>query len=395
MSGRNGLKVLHVGKYYPPVRGGMEKVLELLCETEGKSVDTRALVVNNRPITVHENIRGVPVTRVASFGVVRSVSISPTFPFWLRHYRSDVVVIHEPNTLGLFCHFLTRPSGRLVVWFHSEVVRQRWLYMLHRPFLRRALRRADRVVVSSPKLVDHARELQEFRPKCAVIPFGIDAQRLALTPAIAHRVNRLRKQLCSPIVLFVGRMIEYKGVDILLHALRGLKATAVLVGTGPLLSFLKNLATELGIQEQVVFCGEVEENEVVALYNACDVFVLPSVSRNEAFGIVQLEAMACGKPVVSTNLPSGVPWVNRHGETGLVIPPGDVEALREALARLLADPELRNEMGKRGQERVAAEFTPERMASRTMALYREILTERGGVPMSLDQPASREKVRIS
>ncbi len=389
------MRVLHVGKFYPPVRGGMETVLQLLCEREQESLESRVLVANTRPVTVQEECRGVRVVRVASFGIVRSVAICPTFPMWLGRFPSDVIVIHEPNTLGLICHFLARPSGRLVVWLHSEVIRQRWLYMLHRPFLRRALGRADRVIVATQPLLDHARELQDLKSKCALIPYGIDTRRLTCTPAVARRAESLRSRYGVPVILFVGRRVGYKGLDILLQALSGLDATAVLVGTGPRLPFLKNLAAELGIRQRAVFPGEVDDDEIVALYHACDLFVLPSVSRNEAFGVVQLEAMACGKPVVSTDLPSGVPWVNRHGETGLVVPPGDAEALRGALARLLADPELRNEMGKRGQERIAAEFTPDRMASRTMALYREILSERGGVPMSLDQPASREKVRIS
>ncbi len=386
--------VLHVGKFYPPARGGMETVLELLCSEERKSVDCRALVANTHPATLHERVNGVPVTRAASLGVVRSVAICPTFPFWLKRHRSDVIVIHEPNTLGLLCHFLVRPPGRLLVWFHSEVVRQRWLYMLHRPFLRRALKRADRIVVSSPKLAEHARELQDFRSKCVVIPFGIDAERFACTPTVARRVAALRSQLHPPIVLFVGRLIGYKGLDILLRALCGLKVTAMLVGTGPLLNSLKHLADDLAIQGRTIFAGEVGEEKIVALYHACDVFVLPSVSRNEAFGMVQLEAMACGKPVVSTDLPSGVPWVNRDGDTGLVVPPGGVGALRQALARLVADPELRCQMGRRGQERVAAEFTPQRMARQTTALYREIDSDQH-VLASPAYPPAGERARSS
>ncbi len=369
------MRVLHVGKFYPPVRGGMETVLQLLCEGERKSVDSRVLVANTRPVTVREEFRGVPVTRVASFGLVRSVAVCPTFPLWLGHFPSDVIVIHEPNTLGLVSHFLSRPAGRLVIWFHSEVVRQRWLYRLHHPFLRRALRRADKVIVSSPKLVEHAEELQDFRGKCVVIPFGIDAERFACTATVAHRVEKLRSQFRTPLLLFVGRMIGYKGVEILLRALCGLKATAVLVGTGPLLQCLKNLANNLGIEEKVVFAGEVDNEEIVALYHACDVFVLPSVGRNEAFGVVQLEAMACGKPVVSTNLPTGVPWVNRNGETGFVVPPGDAGALRDALSTLLSDPTLREVLGKQAQVRVHKEFTRARMVERTVGLYEEILAE--------------------
>jgi rhamnosyl/mannosyltransferase len=159
----------------------------------------------------------------------------------------------------------------------------------------------------------------------------------------------------------------------------------------------EQLAANLGLSDRVDFRGEVDQPTLTALYHACDVLVLPSVTRAEAFGMVQLEAMACGKPVISTLLPSGVPWVNRHGETGLVVEPGDDLALRSALQTLLSDPVLRNEMGERGRARVLSEFTIERMVGQTTALYRSIveqsalggdavMAETSGVPAAAGPP---------
>jgi rhamnosyl/mannosyltransferase len=370
------MKVLHVGKFYPPASGGMEKVVQTLCEGERPGVDSQVLVANSGPVTIRESVRGVPVTRAASLCRIGSVGICPSFPVWMRRLEADVMVIHEPNPLALVAHTIARPSARVVVWFHSEVVRPRWKYrLLYRPFLRRMLRLADRIVVASPRLAECADELSDFRHKCVSIPFGIDPEVIALSDGVREEAARIRARLGAPLLLFVGRMVPYKGLDVLLRAMDGIDARAVLVGEGPLKAEWQQLAHDLGLGERVQFPGEVSNQELVALYHACDLFVLPSITRAEAFGIVQLEAMACGKPVVSTLLPSGVPWVNRDGETGVVVPPGDVPALRTAVRSLLSDRALRLSMGENGRRRVAAEFTIPRMISQTTALYHDVMRQ--------------------
>jgi rhamnosyl/mannosyltransferase len=219
-------------------------------------------------------------------------------------------------------------------------------------------------VVSSPALAENAAALHPYRSKCVVIPFGFDPARF--TPSDPATPG-------FPTVLFVGRLVEYKGVDVLLRALAGVEhARAVLVGDGPRRAALEELTADLGLAERVAFAGEVSDERMAELYAACDLFVLPSVTRAEAFGVVQLEAMAAGKAVVSTAVPTGVPWVNQHERTGLIVPPGDVPALRAAIQRLLADPALRERMGREGRARVARDFTPARMIDQMLALYREV-----------------------
>jgi glycosyltransferase involved in cell wall biosynthesis len=366
------MRVVHLGKFYPPYRGGMETMLQLLCEGERQHIDSCALVANNQPVTVHESVSGVPVTRVASFGSFRSVQICPTFPLHVLRETADIFVIHDPNPLAVLSYWLIRPKGRLVVWYHSDVIHQRILFELYRPFLYHILRKAQRIVVSSPKLAEHARSLQKFQSKVTIIPFGIDLEPMKPTSQIREATEAVQSRYRTPIILFVGRLVRYKGVEFLLQALAEMKATALVVGLGPCLSDLKGRAVELGIEDRTFFLGEVSQFELIVLYYACDIFVLPSVSQNEAFGFVQLEAMACGKPVVSTDLPSGVPWVNRHGETGFVVPPHDVPALRTALERLIHNPELCRRMGARGYKRVVAEFSKERMVERSLDLYSKL-----------------------
>ncbi len=376
----SAVRVLHVGKFYPPSRGGMEKVVQVLCEAERTfvrdRVDSQVLVANDGPrgrSTIRETVQGVPITRSAVWKRVGSVAVSPAFPWWMRRLQHDVMVVHEPNPVGIVAHALARPSSRLIVWIHAEVVRPQWRYnAFYRPFLRRLLARADHIVVASPPMADLVAELRDFKHKLLVIPYAIDPDQHALTPDICERARAIRAGGRQPLVLFVGRLVPYKGVDVLLRALPDVKARAILVGDGPMKAEWQRLAADLGLtgaEGRVEFAGEVDTDTLAALYQACDVFVLPSVTRAEAFGMVQVEAMACRKPVISTALPSGVPWVNQHGETGLVVPPGDVMALKNALNTLVSDPDLRARMGERGRARVEREFSTERMAGQAATMY--------------------------
>jgi len=372
--------VLHIGKFYPPVSGGMERVLASLCRSTAGEIDSRVLVFNTSRETVRENVGGVPVTRVGTLGAAGSVPVAPTFPLEILRAAADLIVLHEPNPWAMLSLALAPTRAPLAIWFHSEVVRPRLQYALfYHPLARIVYTRAKRIVVSSPRLAEQAEALQPYRDRVAVIPFGIDASEWEATPAIAARAHAIRGASGPrPLVLFAGRMVSYKGVDVLLRALVGADVSAVLVGDGPLRGEWTTLSRELGIADRVEFAGAVPHAELAALYHACDMFVLPSVTRAEAFGYVQLEAMACGKPVVSTRVPSGVAWVNRDGETGLTVPPGDRVALREAIQRLAADPALRQRLGQAGRARVSTDFSAERMGRDTAALYRAILREATG-----------------
>ena len=369
------MRVSHLGKFYPPVPGGMERVLQSLAEGErGRGVDSRALVVNTAGQTVHESVNGVPVTRAASMLRVGSVWFAPALMPLLARVETDILVLHEPNPMALLAYCLTRPRHRLVIWYHSEVLRPRWRYRLfYEPFLNVPLRRAQRIVVSSPALVEHAEALRPHASRCEIIPFGLDVVSAAGT--IHRSVSAVRSRWSGPVALFVGRLVPYKGAEVLLRALERVEMAAVIVGDGPLRGELEQLSRALSLESRVFFLGPVEDDVVAAWYEACDVFVLPSVTRAEAFGLVQLEAMARAKPVISTRLATGVPWVNVDGVTGVVVSPGDSGELADALQRLASDPELRARMGRAARDRFEQEFTRERMVERTISMYQRVMTE--------------------
>jgi len=355
-------RVLHVGKFYPPVSGGMERVVETLCRASDGLVESRVLAMNAGVATVNETRAGVQVTRVGTIGSVGSVTISPAFPLALGRAEADLIIFHEPNPWALLSYAIAHPRARLVIWYHSDVVRHPLQYALfYAPVARPAYRRAERFIVSSPPLAEHADALRPYGDRVTVVPFGIDPSQW--TPGRAS---------AQPFVLFAGRHVAYKGVDVLLRAVAGTATHAVIAGDGPKRTEWETLAHSLGISSQVRFTGDVSDAELRELMETCAVLVLPSVTRAEAFGYVQLEAMACAKPVVSTDVPSGVSWVNQHERTGLVVKAGDVDALRAALERLMRDDTLRLRYGTTGRCRVEQEFTLVRLRERLAALYREL-----------------------
>jgi rhamnosyl/mannosyltransferase len=265
----------------------------------------------------------------------------------------------------------------LILSYHSDVVRQAGLMRLYRPLLERLLRRASRIVVATPNHLEYSPWLGPYRRKCEVIPFGIDHSRLKLTVEGQRRVAELRNSAGGlPILLNIGRLVEYKGQRFLIEAAQELRAAVWIVGVGPLDKMLRALACQLGVANRVRFWGAVGDDQLPALLTACDVFVLPSITPNEAFGLVQVEAMACGKPVISCSLRSGVPWVNQAGQTGLIVPPADAKALASACRQLLQDEGLRARLGQTGRQRAEREFDETVMVKRYWQCFERVLGDK-------------------
>ena len=372
------LSVTHVGKFYPPVPGGMERVVQSLCEVTKGRLDSRVLAFNTGSRTVAEVVDDVPVTRVGIWGSAGSVQLAPAFPGHLRHVHSDVMIFHEPNPWALLSYAAVRPRLPLAVWFHSDVIRPRLQYELfYAPLARPVYRDAARFIVSSPVLAERAAALQPYRDRVTVIPFGIDVDRWTPKAGVCRRAEEIRHEVGRPLVAFAGRHVPYKGVPVLIEAAAPLDVVVAVLGDGPMRAEWMALAAKHAVRgspARFLFPGEVDDQEMHAYLLASDMFVLPSVTAQEAFGFVQLEAMACGKPVISTALPTGVPWVN---ETGIVVPPQDVEALRAAIARLAGDAALAARLGAAGQARARDEFAMSSMADRLVAVCHDLASESG------------------
>ena len=364
------VRVAHVGKFYPPVAGGIERVVESLCAVTNGRLDNRVLAFSTGRRTIREAIDGVPVTRVATWGSAGSVPIAPAFPAHLASVDADVMILHEPNPWALLSYAAVRPRLPLAIWLHSDVVRPALQYQLfYAPIARPAYRAAARFLVASPALAEHAAALQAFRDRVTVIPLRHRRGSLAPERRGAPARGRNLPHGRSPDRVVCGPARSYKGVPVLIEAAAPLDVEVVIAGDGPMRESWSARARSRAGAARFSFPGEVDDLELRALFVASRMFVLPSVTRAEAFGYVQLEAMACGTPVISTSVPTGVPWVN---ETGLVVPPNDVEALRHAIERLVADPELASRLGALGEARARGEFSMRAMGDRFVAVCREL-----------------------
>jgi rhamnosyl/mannosyltransferase len=366
------MRVTHVYRdSYPPLHGGIEQHIHTLVHQLKRAASPTVLVSGTARARVVEN--GVPIESVGAWGRVQGAPISPALPARMRRCGADVFHFHMPNPTGEFSFLLSRSRTPAVATYHTDIVRQARAFRLYRPFFHAFMRRLDRIIVATPYHIASSPVLPDYRAKCRIIPFGIDVARFQPTAAVCGRAAALRERYGPRLVLFVGKLRYYKGLDYLLQAMPQVEGRLLLLGRGEEEARLRALAAELRLDDRVVWLPHCENEEFLATLHACDVFVLPSSNRMEMFGIAQLEAHACGKPVVSTALGTGVEYVNLHERTGLVVPPRDPDALAAALNRLLADPEYRTSLGENARARVHAEFTQEQMARRTLEIYREVL----------------------
>jgi len=382
------MRILHLAKFYPPDPGGIEHVVAALAE--GAAARGHEVRVVCAAGSSWEGIRGtgkpqrrrkgVEVVRLPTHGVLWSQPIAPGYLSAAR-WPADVVYVHHPHPLADQAILFARKRPTLV-FHHSDVLRQKMILPIYRPLCRSVVRRAVATIVATKANLSYAGDLGEKgREKARVIPFGTDAAVYVPCKGIPRPAVFPPVEL-GPVALFVGRLVPYKGLDILLHALVGTDLNVVIVGDGPLRIPLRRLADDLGVFNRVRFVGAVGGRSLPEFYQAADYFVFPSVSTAEMFGISMLEAMACACPPISTDLPTGVREVNLGDVTGLRVPPGDVEALRAAMQRMSTDPHLRETLGAAARLRVEEHFTLERMIARHLALCEEAAGGNGGPPQA-------------
>ena len=367
-------RILEVNKFYPPHIGGIETVVQAVAEGLCDRAEVSVLVCRDRRGGSEQRVyNGVKIRTCGSWGTYFSCPLSFSFfPAYRKAAKqADVIHLHMPFPLGDLACLLSHSRSRIVLSWHSDVVKQKRLRALYLPLMRRFLDRADAIIVATQGHIDSAPELQRVREKCHIIPYGICTEAYlcaARTPYLTERAtDRSAKK-----VLFTGRLVYYKGADVLLEAFAQTNGCELFfAGEGDLMQPLQDRAATLGLTERVHFLGRLSDADLKSAFADCDLFVLPSVQNSEAFGIVQLEAMVYGKPVINTALPTGVPYVSLHGQTGLTVPPGDASALAAAINTLVQDDALRRRYGEAARRRVLDEFEQEQMLERIFALLTE------------------------
>lgn len=370
------MRVLQIGKFYP-ISGGIEKVMyditmglsqkrvycDMLCASAEKQ-DLGNLLLND-----YARVLCVPTWKKVS-----ATMLSPAMIFRLRKIRKeyDIIHIHHPDPMACLALFLSGYKGPVVLHWHSDILKQKTLLKLYTPLQNWLLRRARVIVGTTPVYVRESPFLENIQRKVTSIPIGIDEMK-----PIPERVEQIKEKYAGKKIIFsLGRLVEYKGYEYLIQAARRLTDDYVILigGKGPLQEYLQSLIDELGVADRVKLLGFIEDKDLPDYFGACDLFCLSSIWKTEAFGIVQIEAMSCGKPVIAMNIPeSGVSWVNINCFSGINIKPEDADALATAIITVLTDEHLYDKLSKGARRRYETMFTKELMTELCLNLYRKVL----------------------
>ncbi|MCS0615645.1 glycosyltransferase family 4 protein [Massilia kyonggiensis] len=377
------MRVLHFYKtYFPDSVGGVEQVIRQMC------VGTGRLGITNQVLSLSRDRRlepfdyeGHTVHRAPlNFELAsNAVSVQAIGQLARMAAEADVVHYHFPWPFMDLAHFLARIDKPTVVTYHSDIVRQKALLKLYQPLKHRFLESVDTIVATSPNYLASSAVLDRYRDKTRVITFGLDKS--SYPEPDQARLDHWRARVGPKFFLFVGVLRYYKGLHILLDAVAGTDYPVVIVGAGPIEAELKAHAERLGLK-RVQFVGAVDDLDKAALLKLCYAVAFPSHLRSEAFGISLLEGAMYGKPMISSEIGTGTTYINVHGETGLVVPPSDHEALRAAMTRLWNDPQMALEMGQRAEARYWQLFTSAQMADNYARLYQELVARRAEVRLA-------------
>jgi rhamnosyl/mannosyltransferase len=379
------MRILHAYKIYlPDIHGGIPAVIRCLVRVTRSS--SEIIVARRLGWTGQHIVDATVVTATMSLGTLFSMPIAPTFPRALlkRSDHADILVHHAPFPLTDLAIAIGLPERTgLIVYWHAEIVGRSLLRLLVSPLIRYTLNRADKIVVSDDSIVHASSFLKPHRSKIAVVPYGVDTEYwIDIDDNQKLEISRRRTAL-PRLVVAIGRLVSYKGFDILLRAIAKIDSQAIIIGGGPLLVELEALAVTLGVADRVKFVGNIATQEIKIWMHAARVFALPSRTIAEAFGIVQIEAMSAGLPIVNTNLPSAVPHIARDGMEGLTVSPDNPAELAAALERLLDDPELAKRLGAAARVRARTEYGESAFLERISTIYEEVSKSRSaGLPVS-------------
>jgi glycosyltransferase involved in cell wall biosynthesis len=383
------LRILHLGKYYPPAPGGIEShvqtlargqaelgcLVSVLCVSHADRFGNDITHARLRKTVSNEDKDGaVHVERVGRWFGVSRLEVCPSLPWRIRQLtaQADIVHLHTPNPLMLAGWWLAgNRKVPMVVTHHSDVIKQRLLRYAVAPFESRVYSKAKRIFSDSPTYGQGSPALQRHEDKVSILPLGIDLQPFEITDTdFCPNADTLKATPSCPLWLMVGRMTYYKGYHIALEALARVPGTLVIVGNGPLEAELKGQAERLGVGERIVWKSHASPKELIALYHSATALWFPSVARSEGFGLVQVEAMAAGCPVINTAIPaSGVSWVSQHEVSGLTVPVGDANAFAAAANRIAGENGLRAKLSQGARERAEKKFDARVMAKRSLEMY--------------------------
>jgi rhamnosyl/mannosyltransferase len=373
----NNFRVLQLGKFYP-ICGGVEKVAyDLMSGLSEQNVycDMMCAATNgeSRTISVNEHAKVICCHTLAK---IAATMISPAMIFALKKVQDqyDIIHVHHPDPMACLALLLSGYKGKVVLHWHSDIQKQRILLRLYSPLQKWLIRRADKIVGTSPVYLSESPFLRKVQHKTVCLPIGVDP----MCPDAAG-VRKIKDRYKGKKIIFsLGRLVTYKGYEFLIAATKYLKDNYMILigGTGALREKLQEEINSMHLRGKVKLLGHVSDEELPSYYGACDVFCLSSVQKTEAFGIVQIEAMSCGKPVVATKIPhSGVSWVNAHEESGINVVPGDAYALAKAIEAIVENGAAYDRYSEGALNRYQKLFTKEKMIAKCKELYDGLMKE--------------------
>lgn len=365
------MKILQITKLYLPHLGGVENTTRDIADylAADDSFQSDVLVCQEKGPRAIENWGRVKVHRAASFGRLFSLPISLDFFSLFKKVTKDydLLLIHHPFPLASLARFFFTSKKQVVtVWYHSDIVRQKFFYFLVYPFLYLDLKSAKTIFIESHRLAEYSPLLQKFMAKCSVIPLSVDLNYYQADYALP--VASLKNKY-GRFMLAVGRLVYYKGFLVLLEAMKTAPGKLLIIGTGPLEQKMREIIMANHLEAKVIIISDHPAN-LVPYYQACEFLVFSSNARSETFGMVQIEAMACSKPIINTDLPTGVPWVSLDGESGLTVPVDNPEKLSGAIKTLWEDDDLRLKLSAGAKKRAATLFSRDKFNADLKALVK-------------------------
>ncbi len=368
------MKLLHIPNYYYPNTGGIEQVCrDIVHSLMESNIDQKVICFNGdarrgglvckMKETSTDIVDDIEIRRCGCIAKISSQSISLTYPNELKKiihdFDPDTIIFHYPNPfVATFLLPLIKNKTKLILYWHLDIIKQKYLKYLFNHQTRKLLERADLIVSTSPNYIDGSKYLSEYREKCIVIPNCVSIDFENINDYVINKAKEIKEHYRDKCICFtVGRHIPYKGFEYLVEAARYLDDNyAILIGgKGPLTESLKEKAKGLTNLE---FLGFISDEDLLSYYLACDIIPFSSITKNEAFGISLAEGMSFEKPAVTFTIPgSGVNFVNLNGVTGFEVPNRDCRAYADAIKELYEDKKIYREFSKNAKERVLQNFT--------------------------------------
>ncbi|MFT5612472.1 MAG: glycosyltransferase involved in cell wall biosynthesis [Arenicella sp.] len=364
MPRNSSVDILHICKVYLPIRGGVQKVVQSISSLTN-AFNHHVLTTGEDGAVSSQTIDGATITRCRSYLEIASMPIAPSIigQTIKQAKKCQLICVHYPFPLADLALMMTVEAPPIIVYWHSNIVVQKKLKWLTYPLVYLTLRRAKVIVVTSERMIENSTLLTRFREKVKIIPYGLSA------------VDRVQAsdEILEDYFVLVARHVSYKGIEIAIQALGNIDTRLVIVGDGPLYEQHKLLAKTFGLGDKVTFKKNASDNEVMGLIQNSIALIIPSVMHNEAFGLVQLEAMRLRKPVINTSLPSTVPMIARHQKEGLTIEPNNSDALAQAMLQMASDRPWVATLGNNGYQRFNEKFTDIKFKLALDALFEELL----------------------